>query len=186
MTTPALPSGILLSFPDLLLSFAYRTDLDVYLIISLPQILCIILIVWEHHVGELRYLHPRFRLTDYPCEVCISIYTFRTRYQDRSFTATWAVVVIVPSAHTATHTLSSFSVSVIYFVNPFPQRYETNPHEPVQMIWLRTESASHNAMNNDASVATARMLLMNVFSMSLCFLLGVVDDIACFGYLPGA
>lgn len=166
MTPSALPSGILLSFPDLLLSFAYRTDLDVYLIISLPQILRIILIVWEHHVGELGYLHPRFRLTDYSCEVCISICTFRTRNQDWSFTATWAVVVIVPCTYTATHTLSSFSASVMYFVNPFPQRYEMNPHEPVQMIWLRTESASHNAMNNDASVATARMLLMNVFSMS--------------------
>ena len=110
---PALPSGILLSFPDLLLSFAYRTDLYVYLIMPLPQTLRIILVVWEHHVGELRYLHPRFRLTDYPCEVCISICTFRTRNQDRSFTATWAVVVIVPSAHTATHDLTSLSSSSI-------------------------------------------------------------------------
>lgn len=31
-----------------------------------------------------------------------------------------------------------------------------------------------------------KKLRLNVFSMSLCFLLGVVDYIACFGYLSGA
>ena len=157
---------------DFTLSVTCATPFDLALAVVLSLSSCVILVKREDSVGQLSNLCHSSR-TD--IQRPVNKPSVAVGAVLRAWTTARTLVRVVSSADWATHRLSSFPSSI--WTQPSAKMIEA----------VHKWSGLVNTATIARTPAIAQMMFrLNFFSMSLCFLLGVVDYVACFGYFLGA